>query len=67
MGVAITSILPKKEITFQELQGKKLAIDSSNIIYQLGDNTHSPCLLEDIPVFECYSSDSSSDFSSEVD
>ena len=34
MGVAITSILPKKEITFQELQGKKLAIDSSNIIYQ---------------------------------
>ena len=39
----------------------------SNIIYQLGDNTHSPCLLEDVPVFECYSSDSSSDFSSEVD
>ena len=39
----------------------------SNIIYQLGDNTHSPCLLEDVPEFECYSSDSSSDFSSEVD
>ena len=34
MGVAITSILPKKEITFQELQGKKLAVDASNIIYQ---------------------------------
>lgn len=34
MGVAITNILPKKEITFQELQGKKLAVDSSNVIYQ---------------------------------
>jgi flap endonuclease-1 len=34
MGVAITSILPKKEITFEQLKGKKLAVDSSNVIYQ---------------------------------
>lgn len=34
MGVAITSILPKKEITFEKLKGKKLAVDSSNVIYQ---------------------------------
>lgn len=34
MGVAITNILPKKEITFEQLKGKKLAVDSSNVIYQ---------------------------------
>jgi flap endonuclease-1 len=34
MGVAITSILPKKDITFEQLKGKKLAVDSSNVIYQ---------------------------------
>ena len=34
MGVAITNILPKKEIPFEKLQGKKLAVDASNVIYQ---------------------------------
>ncbi|MBS3172505.1 flap endonuclease-1 [Candidatus Woesearchaeota archaeon] len=34
MGVAITELLPKKEITLQELYGKKLAVDSSNVLYQ---------------------------------
>jgi|TARA_Y100000034_G_scaffold56858_1_gene69540 flap endonuclease-1 len=34
MGVAISSLIPKKEISLQDLKGKKLAIDSSNVIYQ---------------------------------
>jgi len=34
MGVAITNILPKKEITFEKLKGKKLAVDASNVLYQ---------------------------------
>ncbi len=34
MGVAISSLISKKEISLQDLKGKKLAIDSSNVIYQ---------------------------------
>ena len=34
MGVAITDLLPKKEIEFSSLAGKKLAVDTSNVLYQ---------------------------------
>jgi flap endonuclease-1 len=34
MGVAITGLLPKKEISLQNLKNKKLAIDASNMLYQ---------------------------------
>jgi flap endonuclease-1 len=35
MGVAITELLPKKEIEISSLAGKKLAVDTSNVLYQL--------------------------------
>lgn len=34
MGIAITELLPKKEISFEKLKGKKFAVDSSNVLYQ---------------------------------
>jgi flap endonuclease-1 len=34
MGVAITDLLKTKEISFEDLRGKKLAIDAYNILYQ---------------------------------
>ncbi|MBS3167061.1 flap endonuclease-1 [Candidatus Woesearchaeota archaeon] len=34
MGVAITDLLKKEVLSFEELGGKKVAIDSSNVIYQ---------------------------------
>jgi flap endonuclease-1 len=34
MGVAISELIPKKDISLTDLKGKKLAIDSSNVIYQ---------------------------------
>jgi len=34
MGVAITELLPKKEISLQQLNKKKLVIDASNMLYQ---------------------------------
>ncbi|MBT3691499.1 flap structure-specific endonuclease, partial [Candidatus Woesearchaeota archaeon] len=34
MGVAISDLIPKKEIKLEELKGKKLAIDASPVIYQ---------------------------------
>ena len=34
MGVQISEILPKKQITIKELSGKKIAIDAFNWIYQ---------------------------------
>ena len=34
MGVAISELIPKAEISFQQLNGKKLSVDASNIIYQ---------------------------------
>ena len=34
MGVAISDLIPKKEIKLEELNGKKLAIDASPVIYQ---------------------------------
>ncbi|MBW6451640.1 MAG: flap endonuclease-1 [DPANN group archaeon] len=34
MGIKIGKIIPKKEITLQELKGKTVAIDAFNIIYQ---------------------------------
>ena len=34
MGVAISDLLPKKQISIDSLKGKKLAIDSSNVLYQ---------------------------------
>ncbi|MCD4759590.1 flap endonuclease-1 [archaeon] len=34
MGIAITELLPKKEISFERLKGKKFAVDASNVLYQ---------------------------------
>ncbi len=34
MGVAISQLIPKKEIELSDLAGKKLAVDTSNILYQ---------------------------------
>ena len=34
MGVGITELLPKKNITFEELKGKRIAVDSYNVLYQ---------------------------------
>ena len=34
MGIAITELLPKKEISFEILKGKMFAIDASNVLYQ---------------------------------
>ena len=34
MGIAITELLPKKEIAFEKLKGKKFAVDASNVLYQ---------------------------------
>jgi flap endonuclease-1 len=34
MGVSLTPILKKREVTFTELQGKVLAVDGFNILYQ---------------------------------
>ncbi len=34
MGVGITELLPKSNITFEELKGKKIAVDSYNVLYQ---------------------------------
>src|SRR3989338_10334419 len=34
MGLQITELVPKKEISFKDLQNKKIAIDSSQMLYQ---------------------------------
>jgi len=34
MGVKLTDLLIKKQISFQDLEGKKIAIDASNMLYQ---------------------------------
>jgi flap endonuclease-1 len=34
MGIAISSLIPKKEINISELSGKKLTVDASNVLYQ---------------------------------
>ncbi len=34
MGVSLKTIIPKEEITFDELKGKKVAVDFSNMAYQ---------------------------------
>src|SRR3989344_6361632 len=34
MGLQITELVPKKEISFKDLYNKKIAIDSSQMIYQ---------------------------------
>ncbi len=34
MGIAISSLIPKKEISLTDLCGKSLAVDSSNVLYQ---------------------------------
>jgi len=34
MGLQIAEIIPKKELTFQELKGKTIAVDAFNAIYQ---------------------------------
>jgi len=38
MGIAIGELILKKDISFKDLKGKKVAIDSSNIIYQFLSN-----------------------------
>jgi len=34
MGIQLSSIIPKKEISFDDLFGKKIAVDSSNMLFQ---------------------------------
>ena len=34
MGVAISELIKKDEISFDQLKGKKLSVDASNVIYQ---------------------------------
>ena len=34
MGVQLTNLVPKKEITFDELKGKRIAVDASQMLYQ---------------------------------
>lgn len=42
MGLQIGDIVPRKAITFQELKGKTLAIDASNVIYQFLSSIRQP-------------------------
>jgi flap endonuclease-1 len=42
MGLQIADIVPKKEITFQELKGKILAVDAFNVIYQFLSTIRQP-------------------------
>ena len=34
MGIKFTGLVPRKEISFDDLKGKKIAIDASNMLYQ---------------------------------
>ena len=34
MGVKLTDLLVKQQISFEDLKGKKIAIDASNMLYQ---------------------------------
>ncbi|MBU1246018.1 MAG: flap endonuclease-1 [Nanoarchaeota archaeon] len=34
MGVKLSELVPKKAITFEDLKGKKIAVDASNMLYQ---------------------------------
>src|SRR3989344_4666466 len=34
MGVKLTELVAKKQISFKNLEGKKIAIDASNMLYQ---------------------------------
>ncbi len=34
MGIKFTGLVPRKEISFDDLRGKKIAIDASNMLYQ---------------------------------
>jgi len=42
MGLQIGDIVPKKEITFEELKGKTLAVDAFNVIYQFISTIRQP-------------------------
>ncbi len=42
MGLAIRDIVPRKEITFQELSGKTLAVDAFNTLYQFLSTIRQP-------------------------
>jgi len=42
MGLQIADIVPKKEITFEELKGKTLAVDAFNVIYQFLSTIRQP-------------------------
>src|SRR3989344_2054099 len=42
MGLNISQIIPKKEISIEELKNKKLAVDSSQILYQFLSSIRQP-------------------------
>jgi len=42
MGLSIRGIVPRKEISFQDLKGKTLAVDASNVIYQFLSSIRQP-------------------------
>ena len=42
MGVKLSEIVPKKRISFDELAGKKIAVDASNTLYQFVSSIRQP-------------------------
>src|SRR3989338_5499135 len=42
MGVNLTSLVPKQEISFEELSNKKIAVDASQMLYQFLSSIRQP-------------------------
>ena len=42
MGVKLTGLLPKKELSFDDLRGKRIVVDFSNSIYQFISSIRQP-------------------------
>ena len=42
MGVNLSSLVPKKEISFEELSNKKIAVDASQMLYQFLSSIRQP-------------------------
>ena len=41
MGLNIANIIPRMPISFQELKGKTIIVDASNVIYHANDSVYS--------------------------
>ena len=42
MGVKLRELLPRKEIAFDDLKGKKIVVDASNMLYQFLSSIRQP-------------------------